>query len=77
MPIDKAVARRHRLPIAAALTAQLVGGVTIMGIVVYLTAAYLISLGLPAFGAVVRDFAQDLADYNIPARVMIWISGAR
>jgi hypothetical protein len=77
MPVGKAVAQRDRIPVAAALTAQLVGGVAFTGIVVYLVAVYLIPLGLPAFGAVVRDFAQDLADYNLPARLTIWLSGAR
>jgi hypothetical protein len=77
MPVGKAVAQRDRLPVAAALTAQLVGGVAFTGVAVYLVALYLIPLGLPAFGAVVRDFAQDLADYNLPARLMIWLSGAR
>jgi hypothetical protein len=77
MPVGKAVAQRDRFPVAAALTAQLAGGVVFTGVAVYLVAAYMIPLGLPAFGAVVRDFAQDLADYNLPARLMIWLSGAR
>jgi hypothetical protein len=45
------------------------------GIATYLVAIYLIPLGLPAFGAVVRDFAADLATYNAPARIMIWLAG--
>jgi hypothetical protein len=35
----------------------------------------LIPLGLPAFGAAVRNFAADRAAYNAPARMMIWLTG--
>jgi hypothetical protein len=45
------------------------------GIATYLVAIYLIPLGLPTFGAVVRDFVADLATYNAPARIMIWLAG--
>src|ERR1700731_4684156 len=45
------------------------------GVATYLVAIYLIPLGLPTFGAVVRDFAADLATYNAPARIMIWLAG--
>jgi len=45
------------------------------GIATYLVAIYLIPRGLPTFGAVVRDFAADLATYNAPARIMIWLAG--
>jgi hypothetical protein len=75
MPAGKAVRERDRLTVAAALTAQLVGGMALTGIATYLVAIYLIPLGLPAFGAVVRDFAADLAAYNAPARMMIWLTG--
>jgi hypothetical protein len=35
---------------------------------------YLIPLGLPAFGAVVREFARALAAYNAPARATMWLA---
>jgi hypothetical protein len=76
MPAGKAVRERDQIPVAAALTAQVVGGVALTGIAGYLVAVYVIPLGLPGFGAVVRDFAADLAAYNAPARAMIWLSGA-
>jgi hypothetical protein len=57
MPVGKVVRERNRLAVAAALTAQFVGGMALTGIATYLVALYLIPLGLPAFGAVVRDFA--------------------
>jgi hypothetical protein len=75
MPPGKAVRERDRLMVAAALTGQLVGGMALTGIATYLVAIYLIPLGPPAFGAVVRDFAADLAAYNTPARMMIWLTG--
>jgi hypothetical protein len=75
MPSGKAVRERDRLTVAAALTGLLVGGMALTGIATYLVAIYLIPLGLPAFGAVVRDFAADLATYNAPARMMIWLTG--
>ncbi len=75
MPAGKTVRERDRLTVAAALTWQFVGGMALTGIATYLVAIYLIPLGLPAFGAVVRDFAADLAAYNAPARMMIWLTG--
>jgi hypothetical protein len=75
MPVGKAVRERNQIPVAAALTAQVVGGVALTGIAGYLVAVDVIPLGLPGFGAVVRDFAADLAAYNAPARAMIWLSG--
>jgi hypothetical protein len=75
MPAGKAVRERDRLAVAAALTAQLVGGMAPTGIATYLVAIYLIPLGLPAFGAVVRDFAADLAAYNAPARMIFGLPG--
>jgi hypothetical protein len=74
-PPQDEVRERHRLTVAAALTGQLVGDMALTGIAMYLVAIYLIPLGLPAFGAVVRDFAADLATYNAPARMMIWLTG--
>jgi hypothetical protein len=75
MPVGKAVRERNRLAVSAALTAQFVGGMALTGLATYLVALYLIPLGLPAFGAVVRDFAADLATFNAPARAMIWLAG--
>jgi len=75
MPAGKAVRERDRLAVAAALTAQLVGGMALTGIATFLVALYLIPLGLPAFGAAVRDFAADLAAFTAPARAMNWLAG--
>ena len=60
--------------VAAALTVQFVGGMALTGIATYLVALYLVPLGLPAFSAVVRDFAADLAAFNAPARAMMWLA---
>jgi hypothetical protein len=77
MPVDKSLHQQDRLVVAATLTTQLVGGVALTGIAVYLVAVYLLPLWLPAFGAVLREFAADLAAYNAPARIIIWLSGIR
>jgi hypothetical protein len=74
MPSGKPVRERDRLTVVAALTGQIIVGIALTGIATYLTAAYVVPLGLPMFGAVVRDFASDLAAYNFPARVMIWLN---
>jgi hypothetical protein len=74
MPADKAVRERHKLRVAAALTGQVVGGVGFTGAAAHLFVVYLIPLGLPAFGAVVREFARALAAYNAPARATMWLA---
>jgi hypothetical protein len=70
MPVGKAVREHDHLVVASALTGQILGGVALTGIATYITVVYLIPLGLPAFGAVVRDFANGLALYDAPTRVM-------
>jgi hypothetical protein len=74
MPVGKAMRQDDRIKISATLTAQLVGGFALTGIAIYLVAAY---LWLPFLGAVVRDFAAELAAYNAPARAIIWLSSFR
>ncbi|HXY98456.1 MAG TPA: hypothetical protein VEI03_00560 [Stellaceae bacterium] len=76
LPEGRAMPRRERLKVAAALTAQPVGGALLTGVAAYGVGAYLIPLGLPAFGAVLRDFADALAAYDAPARIMAWLAGA-
>jgi hypothetical protein len=77
MPIGSAVQQHDRIGVAGALTAQLVGGIALTGICTYLVATYLIPIGLPAFGGLVRDFAADLAFYDAPARTIMWLIGAK
>ena len=72
MPIGKAVRDSERSLVASALAGQLVGGMLISGVLVYLLAYYVVPLGLPQLGAVIRDFSETLAAYNLPARLMIW-----
>jgi hypothetical protein len=77
VPVGKTMRQSDRLMVSAALAAQLVGGVALTGVATYLAGVYLLPLWLPAFGAVVRDFAADLAVYNAPARTIIWLSSFR
>jgi hypothetical protein len=75
MPASGTLSERDRLTVASALTSQLVVGVALTGIASYLVVDYLIPLGLPAFGAVVREFAIALANFDAPARAMLWLVG--
>ncbi len=75
MPAEKAVRERDKLKVVTALTGQVVGGVALTGAAAYLVAVYVIPLGLPALGGVVREFAFALAGYIAPARAMMWLAG--
>jgi hypothetical protein len=77
MPIGKAMRDSERLYVSGALAGQLVGGMLISGVLIYVLAAYVVPLGLPAFGAYVRDFSETLAAYNAPARLIMWFAGSR
>ena len=76
MPIGKATRDNERVLVASALAGQLVGGMLISGVLLYLLADYVVPLGLPAFGAYIRDFSEALAAYNAPARLMMWFAGS-
>jgi hypothetical protein len=81
MPIGKAMRDSERLYVSSALAGQLVGGMLISGVVLYLLAVYVVPFGLPAFGGYVRDFSETLAVYNAPAQLMAqlmkWFAGSR
>ncbi|MGB8898419.1 MAG: hypothetical protein WCC90_03805, partial [Methylocella sp.] len=77
MPIGKAMRDSERSYVASALAGQLVGGMLISGVLLYLLAAYAVPFGQPAFGAYIRDFSETLAAYNAPARLMMWFAGSR
>src|ERR1019366_7431906 len=70
MPIGKAMRDSERLYVSSALAGQLVGGMLISGVVLYLLAVYVVPFGLPAFGGYVRDFSETLAVYKAPAQLM-------
>jgi hypothetical protein len=72
--LEKPLRERDRILLTATLTTQIVGGVLLTGVAIYLFLTYLIPLGLPAFGTLMRDFAADLASYNAPARAIIWLA---
>ncbi len=83
-PVNRLILRRlsagvsnsNRLAVAAVLTAQPIGGMVLTSVAAYLVAVYLLPLGLPAFGGVVRDFAEALSDYNAPGQLLAWLNGS-
>jgi hypothetical protein len=76
MSIGKAMPDSERPLVASALAGQLVGGMFISGVLLYLLADYVVPLGLPALGAYIRDFSETLAAYNAPAQLMKWVAGS-
>ena len=74
MPADKPVRENDRLLLAGALAGQIVGGPLITGALLYGLAVYVIPLGMPLLGTMIRDFSEQLAAYNAPAHVMMWLS---
>jgi len=77
MPTGSVIDEDQRTIIASALASQLVGGILITGVLLYLLATYIVPLGLPMIGAYIRDFSAEIAAYDAPARLLIWITGLR
>jgi hypothetical protein len=76
MPEGKAVRENDRLPVACALAGQLAGGLLISGVLLYLLAAYVVPIGIPTLGIYVRDFSEQVAAFNAPARLMMLLHGS-
>ncbi|MFZ1963186.1 MAG: hypothetical protein WAU78_06930 [Roseiarcus sp.] len=76
MPEGKAVRDNDRLPVACALAGQLAGGLLISGVLLYLLAAYVVPIGIPTLGATIRDFSEEVAAFNAPARLMMLLHGS-
>ena len=76
MPEGKAVRENDRLPVACALAGQLAGGLFISGVLLYLLAAYVVPIGIPTLGACIRDFSEQVAAFNAPARLMMLLHGS-
>jgi hypothetical protein len=76
LPEGKAVRESDRLPVACALAGQLAGGLLISGVLLYLLAAYVVPIGIPTLGAFIRDFSEQVAAFNAPARLMMLLHGS-
>jgi hypothetical protein len=75
MPENADMRSRDRLRVSAALAAKVAVGMLLTMTVLYLLFDTVIPFALPWLGAIIRDFSEQIAAYNAPARAMMWLAG--
>ena len=75
MPENDAMRQGDRVGVSAALSLQIALGGLIAFCLLYLLFDFFIPDALPWLGAMIRDFAEQIAAYNLFAHLMKWIDG--
>ena len=77
MPEDRPVREEDRLPVACVLAAQIAGGPVLTLSMLCAILFFAIPLGMPLLAAAIRDFTLVVAQAQVPAHVLFWLSGGR